>query len=147
MVREPPLDLLLFIAGEPGSEVGSMQNVQSSLGLRLLSVAAPIGRWTGRGDYGPKESEYQHPPLTEIRPWHIPAPQIQCADLVFARADKLRKVVGVVDVNRPQGHDALVARWVGPDDVLPVLVRPDGQSLRGVESFTPARLRSFIGPT
>jgi len=52
--------------------------------------------------------------------------------------------VSIVDVNQPAGFQALVARWVGPNDVLPILVRPDGARLEGIEEFGPRRVRRFI---
>jgi len=137
-------DLLLFVAGEPDSGVGQLHNVQSSFTGRLLTTVTPFGRWSFRGDYTPRSSDYEHPPLRDARPWHIPGPQVQCAEMAFVAADAAQKSIGVIDINRPGTQEAFVARWVGPDDVMPVLVRPDGAALRGVEAFVPGRVRRFV---
>ena len=49
-----------------------------------------------------------------------------------------------MDVNRPGEHLDLVHRVVGPNDVLPILLRPDGARLEGTENFVPDVLSRFL---
>lgn len=88
--------------------------------------------------------EFEQPPLTDRRPWHLPPQQVACIDVVLDAAERERRTVLVIDVNRPEDHQELVDRWVMPNDVMPLLVRPDGRRLDGEENFVPHRVRQFI---
>jgi hypothetical protein len=136
-------DLLLFVAGEPDPGGASAEDFPTSLIGRLAGAVIGL-RWVNARGSSPVVAE---PPPTsaEAVPWHLPAPQVLCVNLVSEVADGLARRVALIDVNRPAGREELIERWVGPTDVLPLLVRPDGLRLDGMESFTKKRLRRFIG--
>jgi hypothetical protein len=64
--------------------------------------------------------------------------------MVLNFVERQHRSLLVVDVNAPGDHRDLVERWVGAEDVLPLLVRPDGRRLGGEENFVPGRVRRFI---
>ncbi len=144
-------DLLLFVAGEPDSGVGSLQNGKTNVFDRVIDAALPFGghipvsRSSSPPGAVPPLGEAD-PSMTDDRPWHLPPQQLRCVDLVLQLARRQRKRVTVVDVNRAGAQQPLVDRWVGANDVLPLLVRPDGARLGGVEQFVPQRVRRFLGP-
>lgn len=79
--------------------------------------------------------------------WLIPADQVMCVELVAEAIRASGRTVKLVDVNRPGDDRGLVQQYVSPGDILPILLRPDGARLEGVESFTPSELRRFVrGP-
>jgi hypothetical protein len=142
-------EILLFVAGEPDSGIGSLQEGKTNVFDRVIDAALPFGGHipVSRSSNPPGDV----PPLGEAaasttgdRPWHLPPEQLRCVDLVLSVARRERKEVTVVDVNRASAQQALVDRWVGPKDVLPLLVRPDGARLEGVEEFVPQRVRRFL---
>jgi hypothetical protein len=143
-------EILLFVAGEPDSGVGSLQKGKTNVFDRLIDTALPFGGHipvsrssTPPGDVPPLgEGESS---TTDDRPWHLPPQQLQCVDMVLSAARHERRQVTVVDVNRAGGQKGLVDRWVGANDVLPLLVRPDGARLEGIEEFVPQRVRRFLG--
>jgi hypothetical protein len=67
-----------------------------------------------------------------------------CLQIVLDAAKRQQREVLVVDVDRPGGQHDLVERCVGPEDVLPLLLRSDGARLEGQENFAPAKVRRFI---
>ncbi|MCI4352786.1 MAG: hypothetical protein L3K14_05280 [Thermoplasmata archaeon] len=136
-------DLVLFVAGEPDSGVGSTRDVETSIPRNL--IGAIVGR-RRRGSEGRRSGPINNSPLpmTDHRPWHIPSNQIQCANMVFEIAKGESRRVALVDVNRAAGDQALVDRWVGSDAVLPLLVRRDGARLQGIEEFVPSKVRRLV---
>jgi hypothetical protein len=74
----------------------------------------------------------------------FPADQVMCAQQLLEAAKRLGRTVKIVDVNQPEVDRALVQRFVGPDDVLPIAVRSDGTRLEGTESFGPGALQEFL---
>ncbi len=76
--------------------------------------------------------------------WRLPLPQMQCAEMLLEITRERGQSVQLVDVNRPSGNQGLVDQWVGPDDLLPLLVRPDGARLSGIEAFVPGTLKRFV---
>ncbi|MGA7650046.1 MAG: hypothetical protein ACLP8V_07325 [Thermoplasmata archaeon] len=143
-------DFLLFVAGEPDSGVDSLQKTKSTVVGRFVDAALPFG---GRmpisrtsnppGAIAPGLGEA--PPSESVdRPWHLPRQQLRCVDMVLRIAGRERRRVTVVDTNRATAPQGLVDRWVGPNDVLPLLVGPDGARLEGIEEFVPQKVRQFI---
>ena len=92
----------------------------------------------------PRAETAAPPSPTEGPPWHLPRPVIRYVNLVLESADRQGRTVTVVDVDRPEGRQDLVERWVGPADVMPILVRPDGARLSGIEQFTAPKVRKFL---
>ncbi|HKN06342.1 MAG: hypothetical protein ABR888_01620 [Thermoplasmata archaeon] len=147
----PTGDGELFVAGEPDSGVVSLQKGKTTVFDRVVDTVLPFG---GRvpisrsshppGDVPPAIGEAD-PSLTEDRPWHLPRQQLLCVDMVLRAARRQRRTVTVVDVNRASAQQGLVDRWVGPNDVLPLLARADGSRLEGIEEFVPQKVRKFIG--
>jgi len=136
MVNRPRIDLLLFVAGEPGSGeepgwklVGFLDGSirQRAGGTRPVVAAPPPGATGGE------------------EPWHLPPQTIKHVNLVVEVAHREGRTVTIVDVNRAGVNRDLVERWVGPNDVLPILVRTDGARLEGTEKFVPHVLRRFVG--
>jgi hypothetical protein len=75
----------------------------------------------------------------------FPADQLACAQQLLDEAKRSRTTVRIVDVNFPLDEDrALVERFVGPSDILPLLVREDGSRLEGSEAFAPRTIRTFL---
>jgi hypothetical protein len=135
-------DLLLFVAGEPGPPADPMRDVTSSL---MRVTGSIVGDWW-RGRKGNQSSPTASPQSEGVdsATWHLPPQQIQAVNLVFDIAHRMKRSVGLIDVNRPGIHQELVAWWVGPEGVLPLLVRPNGARLQGLEGFTPGKVRRFI---
>ena len=98
----------------------------------------------GYAENSPGATDVAATPSPNPRPWHLPPSQTACLDIVLDTAERQRDEVLVVDVDRPGEHRDLVERYVGSNDVLPLLLRPDGARLEGLENFTPARVRKFI---
>jgi hypothetical protein len=136
------VDLLLFVAGEPDSGVGSTQDVQTSIAGRL--VGSFLGGWVSGSSGAKSPTSAPQGALPDGQPWHLPPQQVQATDIVLDAARGKGRTVTIVDVNRPAGNQALVDRWVGQDGVLPLLVRSDGGRLEGIEKFVPRKVRDFI---
>jgi hypothetical protein len=64
--------------------------------------------------------------------------------MVGELAAQLGQKVRLVDVNRPGEDGPLVDRFVTPELALPILVRPDGKRIWGIESFTASNVRRFL---
>lgn len=137
-------DLILFVAGEPDSGVGDLRASSSGLLSRWSGMLLPGGGRLGPGGGPSPAPEAGESPVSEPHPWHLPPQQTLCVNLVLEVAHELEREVTVVDVDQPEGRQDLVKRWVGPADVVPVLVRPDGARLSGLEKFTVPKLRKFI---
>jgi len=143
-------ELILFVAGEPDFGIGSLHEGRTTIVDRLVGMALPFGGHvpvsrssSPPGDIPPSSGESESPPSDE-RPWHLPPAQVQCVDMVLGIARHERRTVTVVDVDRPGAQQTLVDRWVGPNDVLPLLVRMDGSRLEGIEEFVPQKVRQFL---
>jgi hypothetical protein len=135
--------LLLFVAGEPSSGPDPMKDVETSVFRRVSGMMLGSGL-VGRPKASSTRNRTPQSPSPEDALWHLPPEEIQCVKMVLLIAQKRGRSVTVVDVNRDEGHQVLIARWVGADDVLPLLVRPDGTRLEGLEDFTPSQVRRFI---
>ena len=141
-------DLILFVAGEPestpslhNSNVGSLSHLAGFMLGRLAMPPSSSG--SAPGASSPTPSSPGASPLEEA-PWHLPPQQVTCENLVVEVARQRQKTVLVIDVNRPEGQQALIEQWLRPNDVIPLLVRTDGARLDGAENFTPARVRKFV---
>lgn len=138
------LDLILFVAGEPDPGRPSVREATVGTSARLLgSIVSPRLATTASVPATASADDSPTIPSKEGL-WHLPPEQIHCINTVTEVAEREGRNVTVVDVDRSDGREALVARWVGPDNVLPLLVRPDGARIEGVENFVPSRLRKFI---
>jgi hypothetical protein len=69
---------------------------------------------------------------------------VTCVNLVLDEARRAGRTVTLINVEAPGDDGALVARWAGPDVLLPLLVRPDGSTLSGSENFVPRAVRRFL---
>jgi hypothetical protein len=134
-------DLLLFVAGLPDSGEDPFRDVRSP----FLGMFVGSGRWLGQRRPAAVGTSEGSPTLSTGAPrMRLPADQVQCVREAARIAEQAGRKLLVVDVNQAAGYQELVTRWVGPNDVFPFLVRPDGARLVGDEQFHPARLRSFM---
>lgn len=76
--------------------------------------------------------------------WHLPGEMAMSVDIVRQETDRLHLPLRVIDVNRPGEDEPLLARYVGPEDVLPLVVRSDSGRLEGLDAITPANVRRFL---
>jgi hypothetical protein len=137
-------DLILFVAGEPDSGVGSLQDSGASFFGRLGGGFAPATMYLGMHEKAAPVGETPPPSTAQQRAWHLPPGQVDCVNMVLDLAERAGRKVTVIDVNRPLEHEELVHRWVRSDDLLPMLVRSDGPRLMGLEKFVPRKVRQFI---
>jgi hypothetical protein len=120
-----------------------MRDVETSILGRM--TGSIVGNWwRGRSGSQSAPTGSSQAQGADSTPWHLPPQQIQVVNLVFDIARRLKKSVGLIDVNRPANHQELVDWWVGPEGILPLLVRSDGARLQGMEGFSPGRVRQFI---
>jgi hypothetical protein len=147
LARSP--DLLLFVAGEPESQASVRKSgagtVPRLAGMFLFGGFLPPSARDPKIEEQYRTDVYEQPPLFDHRQWHLPPEQLFGLELVLKVAGERKKSVGVIDVDQPGDQQTLVDRWVGPNDVLPVLVRSDGTKLVGVEHFTHGELLRFVG--
>jgi hypothetical protein len=144
MVATTDTDLILFVAGEPDPGFPSLRNTTMPTFTRLVGGFVPLRLAMGPSKLPSSvEADAQFVRLA-IRPWHLPPEQIHCVNLVLEVAGREARDVTIVDVDRAGGRQDLIARWVGPNDLLPLLVRPDGARLEGIEKFVPRKVRQFI---
>jgi hypothetical protein len=136
--------LILFVAGEPDTGLNPLKDVQSPY-IRLF-MGAGLPNWKKK-----REQSAEADSLVGLEPaeggqpeLRIPADQVGCIRDVARIARAEGTTVRIVDVNRAELNQALVDRWVGPNDVLPVLVRADGAKLVGAEQFVPRKIQRFI---
>src|SRR5208282_3026276 len=137
-------DLMFFVAGEPDSGAHSVRLGGVGLLLRWTSMIVPGAGRLGPGGAAPPGTQFEQTPLSDQRAWHLPAQQLICANMVLDAAEHAGRAVTIIDVDRPGDQQSLVERWFGPQDVIPILVRPDGNRIMGVENFSPERVRRFI---
>jgi hypothetical protein len=145
-------ELLLFVGGAPGWDDAdrSGEHARREAEAQLGALRRPV-HWIGRelrqiiGLRLPEPPESAPPPgATPQEPWHIPRELVQCVKLAQDAARREGRTIVVVDVNRPERHKDLVDRWIGPNTVLPLLVRTDGARLEGSEEFVPKKVRQFV---
>lgn len=122
---------LLFVAGMPLSDAWpGGQSYHFSVGFK---GGQPIGAtsWGGvePGDLFPDQTYGE---------------QAREGRLVLEIAKALGCRIQVINVNNPREDRALAAKYVGPDDELPLLVRSDGARLSGDEEFVPGTVRRFL---
>lgn len=158
MTDELPSYLLLFVSGEPGPEEDSPMYRSFSAGLAsffvppilflgttplgaLLSSPRPSGR-PGNSEPESTQSRRSVPALEDA--WHISRGTIPSVALVLDVAKSKGWGVTIVNANASGRARELVDRWLAPEDLLPVLVRPDGERLVGLEMFTPRNVRRFL---
>jgi len=142
-------DLLLFVADEPETLPGAY-DVTTSLtgrlsGMFLFTGIVPVVPKPGTYAREVRPEGLEKSPLSERRNWHLPPEQLYALEQVLEVSRAQGKSLGVIDVDRPSDQQSLVVRWVGSDDVLPILVREDGTKLSGAKNFTRAKLRRFLG--
>jgi hypothetical protein len=135
MANPTRFDLLLFVASEPGP--GTEPGWEF---VRFLGWAHTRGLGVAPSAKPPQV------PSVEEHPWHFPREVVRSINLVLDVAESRGRTVTVVDVARPGQHRSLVDRWVGPNGLLPLLVRPDGAQLEGSAEFDPKKIRQFIDP-
>jgi hypothetical protein len=135
-------DLLLFVAGEP--DMGRSHYVPLNVGMRLIGSIFPVTLLLGSR----QPSSAGSTPGDELAesPLYLPPDQVQCVNIVLEEAVLVHRYVTIVDVNLSSTPSDFVARYVGPDEIYPILVRPDGQRLEGFESFDVKRVRHFLRP-
>jgi len=134
MAAPAPGTVVLFLGSDPETEhrVGALPGTVSWLARTVF----PANVFLGPPFRSSKSSE------DEIGPF--PADQVMCAQRVLDQAKKVGRTVQFVDVNRPGEARELVLRFMGPGDVLPVLLRQDGARLAGAESFDGRTIREFL---
>ncbi len=122
---------LLFLAGMP------LKDAWPGGQSRHFSVAFKGGQPLGATSWGGIEP-------ADLLPDQTYGEQAREGRLVLEIAKTLRCRVKVINVSNPRGDGALATRYVGPDDELPMLVRPDGARLSGDEEFVPGTIRRFL---
>lgn len=137
-------DLLLFVGGEPDSGAGSLESSGASFLGRLGGSFVPATMYLGTHEKAGPTGETPPPSRAHRQAWHLPPDQVDCVNMVLDLAERARRKVTVVDVNRSSGQEELVDRWVRSEDLLPILVRPDGLRLMGLEQFAPRTVRQFM---
>ncbi len=126
---------VLFLAGDPALAAQRAATPESMAAIGRLFPIPPsfaIERRKRRATSDPIDTH------------GIPAEQVVCAQRTLDAATKLGRKLKIVDVNHPDDDADLVKSFVGPDDILPILVRADGGRLAGEEAFTPGNLREFL---
>jgi hypothetical protein len=143
----PPF-LVLFVAGEPET-MPSLRDSGVGTGARWAAWFLPSGllpkNLQPAYEAGHRTSDgFEAPPPSDMRPWLLPPSQAACAEMVIEIVERQQLPLLVVDVNRPGEFREMVARWVEPTGVMPLLVRPDGARLEGEENFVPGKVRRFV---
>jgi hypothetical protein len=133
--REP--DLLMFVAGEPDNLANHLYPT-FGVGARLASAFVPLLLVTSAMD---RERTIAS---TIKDAWHLPADQVHCVNWVLEAALEDHRYVTIVDVNKGDAPVEFVRQWVGPDEIYPILIRPDGRRLEGFENFDPRALKGFL---
>lgn len=105
---------------------------------------APFDSALKAGQCASYSPESAMPPPPKEGPGLLPRRQLHCMNTVLKIARSEGRNVTVVDVDRAAGRQPLVDQWVRAQDVLPLLVRPDGGRLEGPERFDVEAIRRFI---
>ena len=132
-----PGTVVLFLAGDPA--LAERQASRPPLYGGLARLVVPMALLPG--GMGDRMAPGRERPTG---PDAFPADQVMCAQQLLEAAKRLGRAVKIVDVNQPGEDRALVQRFVGLDDVLPIAVRSDGTRLEGAESFGPGALQDFL---
>jgi hypothetical protein len=135
-------ELILFVAGEPDSGADPLRDIQSGFSRLLLGSGQLFSQMAPSRPV--PDGRLPAPPdgATALR---LPADQVQLLNEVIDVAGREGRKVRVVDVNQIPSERQLIDRWVGPNDVFPLLVRPDGARLVGDREFLPSsKLRKFV---
>jgi hypothetical protein len=141
--------LLMFVSGQPEpdgqEEVSQMvRNARRGIIVPTMLLFLPKTPANGASPSSGPDGAPPPVPLDHPRNRAFAPEQIACVEMVNAAAEAEHERVAVIDVNQPGDHTDLVAQWVGADDILPILVRPDGGRLVGAEQFTPRAVRRFL---
>jgi hypothetical protein len=126
--------LTVYVRSEPGSSDPQWDQVFAP-GERFAAMFIPIIIVHHRSDYDRAEAARQA---------RVPYEQAHCVRLAVDVGTRLHYAVEIVDVNAPEVAQLDVQRVIGTGAVFPVLVRPDGRWIEGVENFTPAKVRKFL---
>lgn len=122
---------LLFLPGEP------LEAAAPGARARYVSVAIGGGAPWGATSWGGRQPG-------DDAPGQVFGEAGRIGRLVLDVARRNGLSVKVVNVNDPGDDRVLTQRHLGPDDALPVLIRPDGARLAGEESFVPSTLERFL---
>jgi hypothetical protein len=147
MATPRELDFLMFVSGEPDNATNHV-GPALSVPMRLVMAVIPLGLVVR---FASPPGSVRGVALDDVpsasTPWHLPADQIHCVNSVLEAAIAERRFVTLVDVNRASAPPELVQQYVSPNDIFPILIRPDGQRIEGVENFSPKVLRRVLrGP-
>jgi len=123
----------MFVAGAP--DPGEDKPLGVGFWGRLATFVLPATIWEPNG--------LTHPP-PEPGAWHLPGEMLMSIEIVEREAARLHLPVRIIDVNHSGTDRPLVDRYVGPDDLLPLVVRSDSGRLDGFESITPGAVRQFL---
>ena len=153
-----PSELLLFVSGEPGP--GEDLPLHFPLSTRVASFIVPPILYLGTTPLGalldnPRPSERRRTSESESATsrrsvadpedaWHIPRGTIPSVVLVLDIAKSKGWDLTIVNANASGKAQELVDRWLAPEDLLPVLVRPDGERPVRLEMYTPGNVRRFL---
>lgn len=130
-----PGSLLIFVSGIAGPPPDRTKDVVTSMWSRVVGAQ----QWFGAGTSPAPGAASGGAPE-----WHLDPPEIACVDMAEDAARRYERTLEVVNVNSPGPKSGLVRQWITDNDVFPVLVRPDGQRLVGLDQFDPARVRRFV---
>lgn len=142
MAPPSPRELLLFVSGEPGPGPDPGRDVVSSMPRRLLGTVIPTA-WFHPGIAG-GGTPPSLAPEDDWSTWHLSREATACVDMVLDVAEKEGRTVSIINANDPREHADLVRRWIGPEDLFPILVRPDGRRLVGEDEFSPGKIQRFV---
>ncbi|HTW39252.1 MAG TPA: hypothetical protein VMF04_00075 [Thermoplasmata archaeon] len=144
MASAVPPDLLMFVAGEPDD--GSRHYQPIGLQARMWGALVPTGVIFAMQPSSSALSASSRQTIAPQFPVHLPPEQIHCVNWVLEEALREHRHVTIVDVNQASTPAEFVRQWVTPDEIYPILIRPDGQRLEGVENFDLRSLREFLRP-
>lgn len=132
----------------PGSQEPFLLFLSGPPTIREVRPLAPhiLPAMTFRTYQGPSEPWGDWEP-GDVLPDQVYGEQGRCGRMVLELAARAGVSVKIVNVEDPGEDRILVSRWVGPDEQLPMLVRPDGATLSGEADFVPAIVKRFLaGP-
>jgi len=92
----------------------------------------------------PSMGESPPPPSRVDIRGYLPPEMVGCSKMVTDILERDGEQLTLVDVSREEVRPDLISRYFGPDNVLPMLVGPDGRKLEGLVEFTPKRIRKFV---
>jgi hypothetical protein len=127
----PGAPFVLFIAGEPKRDATAGQPQRALYSTLMVGSTMPV-EFGGADEPGDSLSD------------QVYGPEARDARYVLAIAMRCGAVVKLVDVDRPGDDAALMQSAISDEDVLPCLVRSDGQRLSGEALLAPSRLEAFL---